>query len=57
MIPTQINSLRRDLRELDYAIRRCEKRGNIVKADELKTKKTYMMDQLEDLHEMSYCYA
>lgn len=57
MIPAQINSLSRDIRELDYAIRRCEKRGNTLKAEDLKTKKTYMLDQLEDLREMHIFYA
>lgn len=55
-IPQQINRLRRDINELDYAIIRARKNGNIVKADNLTWKKGYMTEMLSDLtdHTMRY---
>lgn len=50
-IPQQINALRRDINEIDYAIIRARKAGNTVKADNLMWKKSYMTDMLSDLNE------
>lgn len=54
LVPVQINSLRRDINEITYAIRRAEKKGDIIKAEDLKAKKMYMIEQVEELKDLHY---
>ena len=53
-IPQEINRLRRDINEIDYAIVRARKNGNIVKADNLTWKKGYMTEAMEELKDYMY---
>lgn len=50
LLPAQINRLERDMNELKHKIRRYEKRNNIVKAEILKEKLSYMEDTFLELH-------
>jgi hypothetical protein len=49
LLPAQINRLERDMNEVKYKIRRYEKRNNIVKAEILKEKLSYMEDAMNEL--------
>jgi len=49
LLPAQINRLERDMNEVKHKIRRYEKRNNIVKAEILKEKLTYMEDAMNEL--------
>lgn len=47
--PVQINRLTRDMNELKFKIKRCEKHNNTVKAERLKEKLSYMEDMFEEM--------
>lgn len=49
LLPAQINRLERDMNEVKHKIRRYEKRNNIVKAEILKEKLSYMEDAMNEL--------
>jgi len=51
LLPAQINRLERDMNELTYKIRRCEKQNNIVRAERLKHKLSYMQDAMAELND------
>ena len=49
LLPAQINRLERDMNEVKHKIRRYEKRNNIVKAEIMKEKLSYMEDAMNEL--------
>jgi hypothetical protein len=49
LLPAQINRLERDMNEVKHKIRRYEKKNNIVKAEILKEKLSYMEDVMNEL--------
>lgn len=49
MLLSQINRIQRDINELSHKIRRFEKQGNTIRAEELKVYQSYMYDALEDM--------
>ena len=51
MYGSQLERLKRDCREMDYFIKRHEKRGNDKKAYDLRKKYDYMKSRIEELEE------
>lgn len=49
---SQIDRLKRDCREMDFFIKRQEKRGNSNKAYTLQKKHDYMKSRIEELEEI-----
>jgi hypothetical protein len=52
MYGSQIERLKRDCREIEYFIRRQEKRGNDKKAYILQKKYDYMKSRVDELEEL-----
>ena len=52
MYGSQIERLKRDCREMEYYIRRHEKRGNDKKAYSLQKKHDYMKTRVNELEEI-----
>ena len=51
MLGSQIERLKRDCREMEFFIKRHEKRGNEEKAYALQKKHEYMKSRIEELEE------
>jgi hypothetical protein len=51
MYGAQLERLRRDSRELEYFVKRLEKKGNTTKAFDLQRKKEYLNSRIEELEE------
>lgn len=49
LLPSQINRLERDMNELRFKIRRCEQQDNVIRAERLKVKLSYVEDAIEEL--------
>lgn len=52
MLGSQVERLKRDCREMEYFIKRQEKRGNEEKAYSLQKKHDYMKTRIEELEEI-----
>lgn len=54
MYGAQLERLKRDSRELEYFVKRLEKKGNTTKAFDLQRKKEYLNSRIEELEEYFY---
>lgn len=52
MYGSQLERLKRDCREMDYFIKRHEKRGNSKKAYDLRKKHDYMKSRIDELEDI-----
>lgn len=52
MYRSQLERLKRDCREMDYFIKRHEKRGNSKKAYDLRKKHDYMKSRIDELEDI-----
>lgn len=56
MYGAQLERLKRDSRELEYFVKRLEKKGNTTKAFDLQRKKEYLNSRIEELEDY-FCSA